>query len=112
MREWIKKPFNLDPNPLVVTLQDTTCPIKGKGAKVTVPTFPAQPPVRSKMIHQHERDVEYFRVDKGKNKRKRESPKQVDLEYEEPQDEEVTQAHETKQIPPPDTKQDHEEEIE
>ncbi len=40
------------------------------------------------MVYQHERDVEYFRVGKGMNKRKRDSSKKAKPEIEEPQDEE------------------------
>ncbi len=72
-----------------------THPIKDKGTKVTVPTFPTQSPVRMEMVHQHERDVEYFMENKEKNKRKRESPKKAQPKFEEPQDEEVAQAHKT-----------------
>ena len=87
-RYWIKKPFNLDLVTQVVTLQTTSCPIKGKGAKVTVSTFPSQSLVKPKMVYQHEMDVGYFREDKGKNKRKGESPKKVEPKTKEPQDEE------------------------
>ena len=86
MREWIKNPFNLDLVPQVVTFQALAHPIKGKSAKVIVPTFPAQSLVRLEIVYQHERNFGCFRVDKGKNKRKRDSPKKVDLETKEHQD--------------------------
>lgn len=45
-REWIKNPFNLEPILYIVIFRATIHPIKGKGAKVTLPTFPAQSLVR------------------------------------------------------------------
>ena len=57
-REWIKKPFKLDLVPQNIPLQATTCPTRGKVAKVTIPTFHTQSPVRLEIIHQHEREVE------------------------------------------------------
>lgn len=75
-REWIRKPFQMDPIPQVIYFQATTRPTKGKGTKVTIPTYPAKSPVRSKMIQQHEWKVEYFEADKGKGKRKRSAPRE------------------------------------
>ena len=51
-----------------------------------MPTFIAQSLVRSKIVHQLERLVGYYRAQKGKEKRKRTSP-----QWDEPE-EEVTQA--------------------
>ena len=51
------------------------------------------------MVYQHDREVGHFRMDKGKNKRKRDSPKKVKPEAEEPQDEEVAQAQDISQVP-------------
>ncbi len=112
-REWIKKPFKIHLLPQVVPLQATICPAKGKGAKVTVPTFPTQFLVWPKIVHQHEREVEYFKANKGMNKRKRvaKGRKQIDQaqpsqqpqqgpEQDESQDEHATQVQETEKVSP------------
>ena len=70
-REWIKKPFKLDPIPLSIPLQATTRLARDKGAKIIVPTFPTQSLVGLEIVYQHEREVEYFKAYKRKNKRKR-----------------------------------------
>lgn len=112
-REWIKNPFKLGPVPQTVIFQASKHLLKGKGAIVRVPTSPVQFPVRPKMVHQHNKEVGYFRVEKGKNKRKRDSATQVEPEFEEiqaqkaaqapenqePQNEEATQAQDTPQVP-------------
>jgi hypothetical protein len=61
----------MDLVPQDIPLQATLWPIKGKCTLVIVPTFPVESLVRPEMVHQHEREVEYFRDDKGTNKRKR-----------------------------------------
>lgn len=111
-REWIKKPFKLDPIPLLVPLQGITRPIKGKGVKITVPNFQAQAPVRLDTVHRHEWEIEYFEVDRGvKRKRVTKGSKQTTHtqppqqpqqgpEQAEPQDEQATQVQETEQVPP------------
>ena len=90
---------------------------RGQGAKVTVPTFTAQSLVRPEIVHQLDREVGYYRAQKGKGKgkRKRNSPKQAKLEEEEatqapPQigeenvqgseDVEATQTQDNPQVPP------------
>lgn len=73
-KEWIKRPFKLDPVPQIVVFQAIVRPVRGRGEKVTIPTFPAQSPIRLEMEYKHEREVGYFKVEKGKNKRKRDSP--------------------------------------
>ena len=44
-REWINRPLKLDPLPNAPTLQEPTRPEKGKGVKVTIPTFQTQSPI-------------------------------------------------------------------
>ena len=88
-RNWIKKPFNLDPVEETLTFQAIVHPTKGKGEKVTVPTFPAQIVVMPEMACRDDRDVWQFRENKGKYKGKREFPKQVDPKSEEPPKEAV-----------------------
>ena len=100
MKEFIKKPFKLDPLPQFIIFQATTHPITGKGAKVIVQTFLSQSLVKPQMVYQHDRDVGYFRANKGRNKRKRDSPKKTKPGTKEPQDEDATQAQDTAQVPP------------
>lgn len=75
-KDWIKRPFKVDPIPQVVDFQATTRPTKGGGAKVTIPTFIAQSLVRPEIVHQLDKEVGYYRAHKGKGKRKRTSPQQ------------------------------------
>ena len=77
-KDWIKKPFKLNPVSQTITFQAIACPDKGKGAKVIVLTFPTQSPVRSEKIYMYDREVGYFMVEKGNNERKSASPKQVE----------------------------------
>ena len=51
-------------------------------------------------VHQHKTNVKYFRVGKGKNKRKEVSTKQAEPEAQESRDEQATQVQETEQVPP------------
>ena len=44
-RNWIKKPFPLDPIPDIVIFHAHAHPKRGKGRKVTIPTFAAQSPI-------------------------------------------------------------------
>ena len=75
-------------------------------------TFPTQSLVRLEMVYKCDKDVGYFREDKGKNKRERDSPKKDDLESKAPQEEltqapkneepqeEVAQAQDIAKVPP------------
>lgn len=57
-------------NPSNYIFQATTHPTKGGGAKVTIPTYTTQSLVRLEIVHQIDREVGYYRVQKGKGKRK------------------------------------------
>ena len=65
--------------------------------KVIVPTFTSQTLIRPEMVYQHDREDGYFKVEKGKNKRKIISPKQTELKVEGTQAQEVTQAPENQE---------------
>lgn len=67
----------MDLIPQEVVFQDTTHPKKGRGAKVTVPTFTSQSPMKPETMHQLDREIRYYRALKGKGKRKITSPQQV-----------------------------------
>ena len=45
-KEWIKQPFQLDPIPDTVVFYAQAHPEKGRGRKVTIPTFALQSPIR------------------------------------------------------------------
>ena len=45
-KEWIKRPFKLYLVPQTIFFQATTCPVKGRGVKVIVPTFTTQSAIR------------------------------------------------------------------
>lgn len=62
-KDWIKRPFKLDSISQAVVFHATTHPTRGRGAKV--------------IVHQLDREVEYYRAQKCKGKRKRTSPKQA-----------------------------------
>lgn len=72
-RAWVHMPYHLDPLPNVSTLQVPTRPEKGKGTKVTIPTYPEKLPVRPDIVYGHVRDVAYFEKEEkteGKHKKK------------------------------------------
>ena len=71
-----KKPFKLDPIHQEVVFHATTCLEKGRGAKVIVPTFTTQSPVRLEILYKLDREVGYYRAHKGKGNRKITSPQQ------------------------------------
>jgi hypothetical protein len=75
-KDWIKRPFKQDPIPQEVFFHAIAHPTKGRGAKVTMPTFTTQSLVRPEIMHQLDREVRYYRAQKGKGKRKITSPKQ------------------------------------
>lgn len=51
MQDWIKKPFKLDPIPQTINFHAQAHPTKGRGKKVTIPTFSAQSPIRSEIVY-------------------------------------------------------------
>ena len=75
IREWIRKPFWMDPISQALPLQDITQTNKGKGTKITKPTYPTKSLVRPEMVHRHEREVEYSKTQKGKDKKRKEGPR-------------------------------------
>ena len=81
-KDWIKRPFKLDPIPQVVVFHTTAHPTRGQGDKVTMPTFTTPSLVRLETMHQLDRKVGYYRAKQGKVKRKINYPQQVKLEEE------------------------------
>ena len=81
-QDWIKKLFKLDQILETIIFHVQVCLAKGRGKKVTIPTFIAQLPIRPKMEHQLDRPVGYYRAQKGKGrgKRKRNYPPQIEPE--------------------------------
>ena len=49
MKDWIKKPFPLDPIPDTLIFHAHAHPERGRGKKVTNPTFVAQSPIKPKI---------------------------------------------------------------
>ena len=80
MQDWIKKPFKLDPIPEIVVFNAQARPTKGRGKKVTIPTFASQLPIRPEIVYQLDRLVGYYHPQekKGKGKRKRISPQRAE----------------------------------
>ena len=76
MKDWIKKPFRLDPIPKTMIFHAHARLERGRGKKVTIPTFAAQSPIRPKTIYQLDHSVGYYHPPERKenNKRKRSSP--------------------------------------
>jgi hypothetical protein len=68
-QKWIRKPFQLDPLPSAPTLQAPARPDKGKGKKVTIPSFQSHAPVPPDSVYGHDRTVVYFKEKKKKRKR-------------------------------------------
>ncbi len=75
-KDWIKIPFKLDPIPQEMVFHAQAHPARDRGTKVIVPIFTTQSLVRPEVVHQLDREVGYYRAQKGKGKRKRTSPKQ------------------------------------
>lgn len=65
-KEWVKEPFKLDFVPKTIVLQATTSLVKGRGENVIVPTVTAQSPIRLEMVYQKDRELGYFKAQKGK----------------------------------------------
>lgn len=59
-KDWIKRPFKLDPIHQVVVFHAQAHPSRGQGAKVTVPTFITQSLVKPEIVHQLDREVGYY----------------------------------------------------
>ena len=50
-KNWIKKPFPLDPIHDTVIFHVHACPKRGRGKKVTIPTFVGQFPIRPEIVY-------------------------------------------------------------
>ena len=50
-KSWIKKPFPLDPVPDLVIFQEHAHLERGKGRKVTIPTFALKSPIRLEIVY-------------------------------------------------------------
>ena len=50
-KNWIKKPFPLDPILDTVIFHVHACPKRGRGKKVIIPTFEAQSPIRLETVY-------------------------------------------------------------
>ena len=74
MKNWIKKPFPLDPIPNTIIFHANAHPKRGKGKKFTIPTFVAQSPIRPETIYHLDHLVGYYHPPERKGKRKRTSP--------------------------------------
>lgn len=86
-KDWIKKPFQFDPIPKIVIFHVQARPKKGRGKKVTIPTFGAQSPNRPEIVYQLDHSVGYYHPleRSGKGKRKRSSPQRAEREEAEAQ---------------------------
>ena len=73
-KNWIKKPFPLDPVPDIVIFHTHAFPKRGKGRKVTIPTFALKSPIRLETVYHLDRPVGYYHPLERKGKRKRASP--------------------------------------
>ena len=76
MKDWIKNYFQIDPIPNTVIFHTHAHPERGRGKKVTIPTFAAKSPIRPKIVYQLDYLVGYYHPleRKEKNKKKRSSP--------------------------------------
>ena len=73
-KDWIKKPFPLDPIPNIVIFHAHAHPERGKGRKVTVPIFALQSHIQPEIVYQLDRPVGYYHPPKRKGKMKTTSP--------------------------------------
>ena len=73
-KSWIKKPFPLDPVLDTVIFHAHAHPERGKGRKVTIPTFALKSPIRPKIVYHLDRPVGYYHPSERKGKRKIASP--------------------------------------
>ena len=82
MKDWIKKPFKLDPICDTMIFHAQAHLEKGRGKKVTIPTFASQSPIRPEIVYQLDHPARYYHPPKrkGKGKRKRSSPQSIDIE--------------------------------
>ena len=82
MKDWIKKAFPLDPISNTMIFHAHAHSKRGRGKKVTIPTFATQSPIRLEIVYQLDHPVGYCHPPerKGKNKRKRTSPQRIQVE--------------------------------
>ena len=70
-QDWINKPFQLDPIPKTIIFHAQADLVKGRGKKVTIPTFVAQSPIRPEIVYQLDQLVGYYHPPEKKGKGKR-----------------------------------------
>ena len=82
IKDWIKKPFPLDPIPDTVISHAHANPERGGGKKVKIHNFVALSPIRPEMVYQLDQLIGYYHPveRKGNNKRKRTSPQRIQAE--------------------------------
>ena len=80
-KSWIKKPFPLDPIPDTIIFHAHAHPKRGKGRKVTIPTFALWSPIQPETIYQLDRPVGYYHPPERKGKRKITSPQRIQVEH-------------------------------
>ena len=73
-KNWIKNPFLFDPILDIVIFHAHARLERGKGRKVTIPTFALQSPIRLETVYQLDHLVGYYHSLERKGKRKRTSP--------------------------------------
>ena len=76
-REWINKPFRMDPLTNAPKLHAPSRSKKGKGVKATIPTFHAHSPIQPSTVYRHARDVAYIERER-KVKRKGVTKKELE----------------------------------
>ena len=76
-KSWIKNPFPLYPLLDMVIFQAHAHLEKGKGRKVTFPTFALRSPIQPEMVYQLDHPVGYYHPLERKGKRKRASPQRT-----------------------------------
>ena len=70
----IKKPFPHNPILDIVIFHAHAHPKRGKGRKVTIPTFVVKSPIRPKIVYQLDHPTGYYHPSEKKGKRKRAFP--------------------------------------
>ena len=74
MKSWIEKPFPLDRVLNTVIFHAHAHPKRGKGRKVTIPTFTLKSPIFPEIVYQLDHPIGYYHPSEKKRKTKRASP--------------------------------------